>query len=168
MSRTDTKGKIVYSNSEFKTFTGFSLQELKNVNHGIIKHPDMPQVIHDMIWDNARAGKGSEAIIKSRTKDGKTFWSLTEIRPLRNMRDMNRLTGFSVMRLPIGSHVIHEMDTLYRQIKEVENRHGRDAGKRFFLNFLANKNLTYSKYIQFVIGGNNSRLRRFINLTSFS
>lgn len=169
MSRTDKKGNIVYSNAEFKSITGYSIKELDNVNHGIIKHPDMPQVIHDLIWNNARAGKETKAIIKNRTKDGKTFWSLTEIRPLyRDKHLKNSLYGFSVMRFSVDKRVINEIESLYKQIKEIENRHGREGGARFFTHFLAKKNVSYQKYIQMVMGGNHSLIRRFVNLSSLS
>lgn len=118
MSRTDNKGNIVYSNPEFKSITGYSIQDLNNVNHGIIKHPDMPQVIHDLIWNNTRAGKGTKAIIKNRTKDGKAFWSLTEIRPLYRDKNLkNSLYGFSVLRFSVEKRVIKEIQTNKRDRK---------------------------------------------------
>ena len=42
VSRTDTKGKLTYSNDEFVLASGFTEAELMGQPHNIIRHPDMP------------------------------------------------------------------------------------------------------------------------------
>lgn len=42
VSKTDTKGGIIYVNPSFITVSGFSEEELIGQPHNIVRHPDMP------------------------------------------------------------------------------------------------------------------------------
>jgi aerotaxis receptor len=42
VSKTDTKGRLVYFNAEFVKVSGFAEAELINQPHNIVRHPDMP------------------------------------------------------------------------------------------------------------------------------
>ena len=50
VSKTDTKGKLVYFNDQFVAASGFTDAELAGQPHNIIRHPDMPPEAFENLW----------------------------------------------------------------------------------------------------------------------
>lgn len=167
VTRTNTHGIIEYSNREFRDLTGFSIDDLRNTHHKILKHPDVPQIIHDLMWDSVRADTGIDVVLKNKTKNGDFFWSLTKIRPIRSQADSsaNTTAWFSVIRFPISNKVKKEFENLYTVLLEIERTGGRELSKAYLQSMLFQKQLTFKKYIDIVVGGNRSNFRRFLNLS---
>lgn len=57
LSKTDTKGTILYANDAFIDVSGYDEFELIGQAHNIIRHPDMPKIIFKFLWDNIQANK---------------------------------------------------------------------------------------------------------------
>jgi len=51
VSMTDTKGRITYGNRVFIEFSGYSEAELIGTQHNIIRHPDMPRAVFQLLWN---------------------------------------------------------------------------------------------------------------------
>ena len=51
VSRTDTKGNIIYYNSTFAKVNGFKGASVINQPHNIIRHPDMPKIVFKLLWE---------------------------------------------------------------------------------------------------------------------
>lgn len=49
-STTDAKGLIVSGNEVFVRVSGWSHDELLGAPHNIIRHPDMPRVVFQLLW----------------------------------------------------------------------------------------------------------------------
>ncbi|MEI7926857.1 MAG: PAS domain S-box protein, partial [Chloroflexota bacterium] len=49
-STTDEKGIIVSGNDVFVRVSGWSDDELHGAPHNIIRHPDMPRVVFQLLW----------------------------------------------------------------------------------------------------------------------
>jgi|GEM_PF-1540009 len=56
VSMTDIKGRITYGNRIFIEFSGYSSSELIGTQHNIIRHPDMPRAVFQLLWDKMQAG----------------------------------------------------------------------------------------------------------------
>ncbi len=56
ISRTDTKGNIIYCNSTFARINGFKGALAINQSETITRHPDMPEIIFDIIWKTILKG----------------------------------------------------------------------------------------------------------------
>ena len=69
VSKTDLKGHITYCNPPFIEITGYSEQELLKKPHNIIRHPDMPKTIFDIVWKVISSGLPIQAIVKNKTKE---------------------------------------------------------------------------------------------------
>ncbi|MCS7297140.1 MAG: PAS domain-containing protein [Bacteroidia bacterium] len=82
ISETDTRGVITYANPKFCEVSGYSLSELLNKPHNIIRHPDMPREVFKDLWETIKAGKIWQGEIKNRRKDGSAYWVLSTIGPL--------------------------------------------------------------------------------------
>ena len=50
ISTTDIKGQILYANEAFCQVSGFSLDELRNRPHNIVRHADMPKEAFGNLW----------------------------------------------------------------------------------------------------------------------
>ncbi|WP_412175457.1 PAS domain S-box protein [Campylobacter sp. IFREMER_LSEM_CL1846] len=49
ISKTDTTGKIIYCNRIFISLSGYSEEELLGKPHNIVRHPDMPKVVFELL-----------------------------------------------------------------------------------------------------------------------
>jgi aerotaxis receptor len=56
-STTDLKGRIQPANSVFERIAGYSWDQLANKPHNIIRHPDMPSIVFQLLWDYVQDGR---------------------------------------------------------------------------------------------------------------
>lgn len=82
VSKTDTKGKIIYVNDKFSQVIGYSREEIIGKSHTIIRHPSTPLHLIKSIWDTLNDKKIWIGLIKDRKKDGSSFISKTTIVPI--------------------------------------------------------------------------------------
>lgn len=81
-SRTDGRGIIRAYNDVFMRISGYSAAELRNAPHRVIRHPDMPKGVFQLLWDGIQAGYPVAAYVKNRAKDGRYYWVLALVTPV--------------------------------------------------------------------------------------
>ncbi|MDZ7818394.1 MAG: PAS domain-containing protein [Aliarcobacter sp.] len=74
VSETDSKGIIIYANSDFCTIAGYTKEELIGKPHNIVRHPDMPALAFKDLWETIESGKIWNGIVKNKTKSGDFYW----------------------------------------------------------------------------------------------
>ena len=74
VSETDSKGTIIYANSDFCKIAGYKIEELMGKPHNMIRHKDMPKVAFEDLWETIQSGKIWKGIVKNKTKDGNYYW----------------------------------------------------------------------------------------------
>jgi len=84
ISETDANGKITYVNSAFCEVSGYTHEELLHNPHTIVRHPSMPKILFERMWDNLKLLKAWHGSIKNLRKDGSYFWMELEIQPVTN------------------------------------------------------------------------------------
>jgi len=82
LSETDAHGRIVFANANFCRVSQYSLEELIGQPHNIVRHPDMPKKLFQILWDTIKKGDVFRGIIKNRAKDGSHYWVNTTIIPI--------------------------------------------------------------------------------------
>ncbi|MCG8487602.1 MAG: methyl-accepting chemotaxis protein [Chromatiales bacterium] len=82
LSTTDLKGAITYVNQDFVEISGFSDGELCGHNHNVVRHPDMPPVAFESLWDTVKAGYPWMGIVKNRCKNGDHYWVDAFVMPI--------------------------------------------------------------------------------------
>ena len=80
-SRTDGRGVIRAYNDVFMRISGYSAAELRNAPHRVIRHPDMPKGVFQLLWDGIQQGYPVAAYVKNRAKDGRFYWVLALVTP---------------------------------------------------------------------------------------
>ncbi len=85
ISKTDTKGKIIYANDNFCKISGYSKDELIGKSHNIVRHPDNPQDLYKAMWDTISEQKTEwSGILKNVNKEGKPYYVKSTIKPIVN------------------------------------------------------------------------------------
>ena len=59
VSKTDLKGRVIYCNSQFIKICGYSEKEMLGHPHNIIRHPDMPRCVFELMWENHPERQGN-------------------------------------------------------------------------------------------------------------
>ncbi len=141
ISRTDTKGRIVYANPAFVDVSGFTRDELIGKAHNIVRHPDMPPEAYADLWETLEAGESWLGVVKNRRKDGGYYWVLANATPI--VED-GEVVAYSSVRVRPSEEQIEMAEDLYARMREgtakgVRILHGRPvrAGWRSGLDLLA-------------------------------
>src|SRR5690606_36446753 len=115
ISKTDKKGRIVYTNPSFIDISGFTQDELIGKPHNLIRHPDMPPAVFQDMWDTLHAGKPWTGVVKNRRKDGGYYWVLANVTPIV---ENDEITGYASVRIRPSRDQIDEAEALYQSINE--------------------------------------------------
>jgi aerotaxis receptor len=118
ISQTDAKGNITYANKAFCNISGYTVDELLNQPHNIIRHPDMPKTVFEKMWSTIKSGQVWNGLIKNLRKDGRYYWVDTEILPIKDAD--NTITGYIAARRAASRKDIEENKETYRKMLEAE------------------------------------------------
>jgi PAS domain S-box-containing protein len=122
-STTDSKGVITAGNRVFETASGYRLDELIGRAHNVVRHPDTPRAVFQLLWDTIRAGDPVAAYVQNQTKDGAYYWVLASVVPIAG--------GYLSVRLAPGGEHFAIAKTLYRELVALERKtEGQDVRQR--------------------------------------
>ena len=110
VSTTDNKGIIRHCNADFVKIAGFSEEQLLNVNHNIIRHPDMPPAAFKDLWDTVKQGKSWMGIVKNRARNGDHYWVDAFVTP---MIENGQQTGYQSVRCKPKQEHVTQAERLY-------------------------------------------------------
>ncbi len=96
LSRTDLNGDITYINDAMCNISGYSTDELLGKNHRVLRHPAEPKETFEELWRCITRGETWEGELRSRRKDGSTFWVKVHIHPLHDQN--NDIIGYQSLR----------------------------------------------------------------------
>jgi PAS domain S-box-containing protein len=149
VSKTDLKGHITYGNRIFIEFSGYTEEELLGAQHNIIRHPDMPRAMFQLLWNDIQDGREHFAYLKNLAKDGSHYWVLANVTPSYDQN--NRMIGyFSVRRKPADEGVRYFTD-LYRTMLAAEQQAGPHdaiaASTKILDALLAEKHATINELV---------------------
>lgn len=113
-SRTDRRGVIAAGNTVFQRVAGFDWDEMLGAPHKIIRHPDMPKGVFQLLWDNILAGRATGAYVKNRAKSGRYYWVFALVVPIEG--------GFISTRMKPSTPIFDTVQELYKDLLEAEAR----------------------------------------------
>jgi aerotaxis receptor len=114
ISQTDLNGVITYANRKFCEVSGYSADELVGQPHNIIRHPQMPKVAFEKMWNSISSGHTWNGLVKNMRKDGRYYWVDTEILPIHD--ENNEITGYIASRKAASRKDIEESEAVYRKM----------------------------------------------------
>ena len=114
VSTTDLKGAITYFNDHFLRISGFSEEELLHKNHNVVRHPDMPPMAFESLWNNMKQNRPWIGIVKNRCKDGSFYVVDAYVTPLF---ENGELTGYQSVRHPAEAEVRQRAFKIYNDLK---------------------------------------------------
>ncbi len=127
VSKADKQGVITYVNRAFCEISGFSPKELLHQPHNIVRHPDMPPEVFQVMWSDLKKGKKWNGIIKNLKKDGSAYWVDASISPIYDHKGL--LVEYIAIRRDITDMILlneeikdTQRELIYRMGEAVESR----------------------------------------------
>lgn len=108
ISQTDLKGNITFVNRKFCEISGYTIDELINSSHSIIKHPDVEESIYEKMWKTLSSGQVYNGMLKNLRKDGRYYWTDIEIAPILDKK--GQTTGYISVSKPSPRKNIQESE----------------------------------------------------------
>ncbi len=119
ISQTDLLGNITFANRKFCEVSGYKAEELNGNSHNIIRHPDMPKVVFEKMWNAISLGHTWNGIVKNMRKDGLYYWVDTEILPIKD--ENQKVIGYIASRKPASRKSIEENEVTYKKMYADQN-----------------------------------------------
>lgn len=82
VSKTNTKGKIVFANDIFCDIAQYTREELYGNAHNMVRHPDMPKAAFKELWTTIQSGETWQGKVKNQAKDGSAYYVNATIIPI--------------------------------------------------------------------------------------
>ncbi len=120
ISKTDLQGRITYANPAFIEISGYPHDELIGAHHHIVRHPHMPALLFQDLWQTLKQQRPWSGLIKNRRKDGGFYWVKARVIPLL---ENGKVNGYASVRVRPSAQEIHEAERLYQAINE-QGLHG--------------------------------------------
>ncbi len=111
-SRTDTRGVIQSGNTVFQRVSEFDWAGLLNAPHKIVRHPEMPKGVFQLIWDALKSGESTGGYIQNKRKIGDPYWVFAYITPVDD--------GYLSVRLKPTSDAFEKIGPLYSDLLKFE------------------------------------------------
>jgi aerotaxis receptor len=113
ISTTDLKGILRTANDDFVMMSGFEWEELKDRNHNIIRHPDMPPEAYADLWSHIKDNKPWMGIVKNRCKNGDHYWVDAFASP---QYENGQVIGYQSVRVKPKREWVNRADKLYNKV----------------------------------------------------
>ncbi|QLF94201.1 methyl-accepting chemotaxis protein [Pseudomonas sp. ABC1] len=113
ITTTDLHGNITYCNEAFVEISGFARQELIGSAHNLVRHPDMPPVVFQQMWETLKAGRSWMGIVKNRCKSGDFYWVNAYVTPVT---ENGRIIGYESVRTRTDSEQVRRAERVYARL----------------------------------------------------
>jgi PAS domain S-box-containing protein len=150
VSKTDSRGVITYANRVFLQIAGYTEDEILGQAHNIIRHPDMPRCVFDLLWKTIASGREIFAYVKNLTKSGDYYWVFAHVTP--TFDDQGNISGYHSNRRVPDRGAVAACDGLYAKLLAEEVRHpdwreGMASATQLLLRTLDDAKLSYEEFV---------------------
>ncbi|EQB39489.1 hypothetical protein M947_05705 [Sulfurimonas hongkongensis] len=145
VSKTDTKGNIIYCNEIFSNIAGYKTSNLIGANHNLIRHPDMPRIAFKTLWDLVKDKKEFFGFVKNLCADGGYYWVFAYITADLDI-NKNIVSYTSVRRKPLKS-AIETIVPIYKLLIDAEKSGGMNESARVLGDFLHKNRTSYEEFV---------------------
>ncbi|MBN2816309.1 MAG: PAS domain-containing protein [Campylobacterales bacterium] len=145
VSKTDTKGRITYTNKIFMKMAEYSEAELLGKPHNIIRHEDMPRAVFKLLWERIEKKEEIFAFVINKTKNGNSYWVYANVTASLDVKG-NIIGYYSVRRYP-NPKALELIKPLYAKMLEAEKKGGMEAGTKVLMDVLKEKGVSYDEFV---------------------
>jgi len=145
VSKTDTKGTIIYCNEVFTKMACYPASELIGANHNLIRHPDMPKLAFKVAWDLIQNKKEFFGFVKNLSKDGGYYWVFTYI--TADLDANGKIISYTSVRRKPPQSAIDAIAPIYKLLIDAEKNGGMDASAKLLTDFLQENKTTYEELV---------------------
>jgi len=118
VSKTDLQGRITYANDVFCQVSGYPEGALTGSPHNVIRHPDMPMAVFQLLWDTISAGDEIFAYVVNLAADGAHYWVFAHVTPSFGVD--GRIVGYHSNRRWVPPEVRRQVAGVYAQVRRAE------------------------------------------------
>lgn len=86
ITTTTPDSKITYANEHFIDIIGYSASELDGRYHNIVRHPDMPKLVFQDMWDHLKDNRSWMGTVKNKCKNGDYYWVNAYVTPIMDSK----------------------------------------------------------------------------------
>lgn len=138
---------IEYVNHAFSELSGYEEFEIIGESMDILRHPDMPDVIYEILMERLDKKEPMRLVNKILAKDGRYFWLLSDFETKVNEKN-DQIAHYS-NSLAAPSFTVHKINSLYKILSKIESKSGdTEVSKRYLVGFLEERNLSYDQFIE--------------------
>ena len=145
VSKTDTKGNIIYCNEIFIDMSGYPASSLIGANHNLIRHPDMPKIAFKLAWNLIKNQKEFFGFVKNLRADGGFYWVFTYI--TADLDDSGKTISYTSVRRKPPQSAIDAISPIYKLLVEAEKSGGVTASEQILTNYLTENNIEYNELV---------------------
>lgn len=151
VSKTDLTGKITYGNRTFYRLAALEESDCIGVQHNLIRHPDMPRAVFELLWNTLKAGKEIFAYVLNRSSNGDQYWVFAHVTPSYDASG-NKVGYHSNRRVPnrrvLNEHII----PLYKNLLQIEKssispKDGLSASYRVVEDLLTENKVSFNEFM---------------------
>jgi len=151
VSKTDLKGRITYANRIFLEISGYNENDVIGQPHNLIRHPDMPRCIFQLLWETIKGGTEIFAYVINRCKNGDHYWVYAHVTP--SFDENKNIIGYhSNRRVPDRQILDEAIIPFYQDLRTAEqqpdNRKlGLEASMKMVAALLTKHDVAYDEYV---------------------
>jgi len=145
ISKTDTKGSIIYCNEVFTKMAGYPAADLMGANHNLIRHPDMPKLAFKVAWDLIKDKKEFFGFVKNLMRDGGYYWVFAYI--TADLDERGNIVSYTSVRRKPPQSAIDAIAPIYKLLVDAEKSGGVEASGKLLTNFLQEHKTTYDELV---------------------
>jgi PAS domain S-box-containing protein len=154
VSKTDAKGRIVYANDVFCKVGLYEEDELLGKPHSIVRHPDMPRSVFQLLWERIQGGQEIFAYVKNMAKNGDCYWVFAHVTP--SFGADGAINGYHSNRRVPDRIAVQRVEPVYRQLLAIEDRSadrraGMAAAGERLMTLLRERRQSYDEFV-FAVG----------------
>ena len=150
VSKTNAKGHITYANDVFLKIADYTMEEVMDKPHSLVRHPDMPRCVFKLLWDYISQGKEIFAYVVNRAKNGDHYWVFAHVTP--SFDEKGNIVGYHSNRRKPRQEAVDAVSGLYKMLIKEEQRHknrkdGMNSAFKMLVNILEEKGVSYDEFI---------------------
>ncbi len=147
MCKINVDGIIEYVNFAFSELSGYEEFEIIGESMDILRHPDMPNVIYDVLKERLEKKESIRLINKVLAKDGRYFWLMSDFET--KVDDNGEIIAHYSQSITAPSYAVHKISSLYKILSKIESKSdNNEVSKRYLIGFLEERNLSYNQFIE--------------------